>query len=53
MPVIKLAMKLLTKAECKIPLKNLSAFNVKTEFELIKSEENKFGKGIEFWISPE
>ena len=46
-------MKLVTKAECKIPFKNLSKFNVKTEFELIKNSENKFAKGIEFWISPE
>ena len=40
MPVIKLAMKLVTKAECKIPFKNCSKFNVKTEFELVKSQEN-------------
>ena len=53
MPVIKLAMKLVSKAECKIPFKNLSKFNVKTEFELVISEENKFAKGIEFHITPE
>ena len=46
MPVIKLAMKLITKADCKIPFKNLSKFNMKTEFELIKSDENEFAKGI-------
>lgn len=53
MPVIKLAMKLVNKAECKIPFKNMSKFNVKTEFELMISEENKFAKGIEFCISPD
>lgn len=51
--VIKLAMKLVTKADCKIPFKNLSKFNVKTEFELMKSDENELAKGIEFKITPE
>ena len=41
MPVIKLAMKLNTKADCKIPFKNLSKFNVKTEFELIIDKDNQ------------